>query len=138
MTEDEQRLLSGVLPLDDVESGSIDLAGRFAEIVDRLHVSLDALSEPKKIDAWAAAIATAAHALTATTECDDWQRSEWCGPRRRGRRLSEPGAARRSAAADDHDGAVGVADAVLTDRAEQHAGERPVALAAYDQQLRIA
>ena len=28
MTEDEQRLFGGVLPLDDVESGAIDLAGR--------------------------------------------------------------------------------------------------------------
>ena len=32
MTEDEQRLFGGVLPLDDVESGAIDLAGRFAEL----------------------------------------------------------------------------------------------------------
>ena len=37
MTEDEQRLFGGVLPLDDVESGAIDLAGRLAELVDRLH-----------------------------------------------------------------------------------------------------
>ena len=36
MTEDEQRLFAGVLPLDDVDSGAIDLAGRFAELVDRL------------------------------------------------------------------------------------------------------
>ena len=36
MTEDEQRLFGGVLPLDDVDSGAIDLAGRFAELVDRL------------------------------------------------------------------------------------------------------
>ena len=32
MTEDEQRLFGGVLPLDDVDSGAIDLAGRFAEL----------------------------------------------------------------------------------------------------------
>ena len=36
MTEDRHRLSSGVLPLDDVDSGVIDLAGRFAELVDRL------------------------------------------------------------------------------------------------------
>ena len=36
MTEEGNRLFEGVLPLDDVDSGSIDLAGRFAELVDRL------------------------------------------------------------------------------------------------------
>ena len=39
MTEDEQRLFGGVLPLDDVDSGAIDLAGRFAELVDRLQAA---------------------------------------------------------------------------------------------------
>jgi exodeoxyribonuclease V gamma subunit len=76
MTEDEQRLLAGVLPLDDVDSGAIDLAGRFAELVDRLHVALDGLSETKPIDAWAATLAAAADALTATSERDAWQRAE--------------------------------------------------------------
>ena len=45
MTEDDQRLFGGVLPLDDVESGAIDLAGRLAELVDRLHAAVDALSD---------------------------------------------------------------------------------------------
>ena len=39
MSEDEQRLFAGVLPLDDVESGAIELAGRFAELLDRVHES---------------------------------------------------------------------------------------------------
>ena len=47
MTEDEQRLFAGVLPLDDVDSGAIDLAGRFAELVDRLGDALDAL-QPRR------------------------------------------------------------------------------------------
>jgi exodeoxyribonuclease V gamma subunit len=76
MTENEQRLFENVLPLDDVDSGAIELAGRFAEFVDRVHAALDALSEPKTIDAWAAAISEAADALTATTERDTWQRAE--------------------------------------------------------------
>ena len=46
MTEDEQRLFGGVLPLDDVESGAIDLAGRFAELVDRLARRVDAPCAP--------------------------------------------------------------------------------------------
>ncbi|MEJ7797796.1 MAG: exodeoxyribonuclease V subunit gamma [Solirubrobacteraceae bacterium] len=76
MTEDEQRLFGGVLPLDDVDSGSIDLAGRFAELVDRLQAAIDALSAPQSIGAWATEIATAADALSATTARDAWQRAE--------------------------------------------------------------
>ena len=44
MSEQDQRLFADVLPLDDVESGSIDLAGRFSELVERLGVAIDALS----------------------------------------------------------------------------------------------
>jgi exodeoxyribonuclease V gamma subunit len=76
MTEDEQRLFAGVLPLDDVDSGAIDVAGRFAELVDRVQTSLDALNVPTTIRGWAAAIAAAADALIATTERDAWQRAE--------------------------------------------------------------
>jgi len=76
MSEDEQRLFADVLPLDDVESGAIELAGRFAELLDRLHASLDALSRTQPIADWAAAIADAADALTATGARDAWQRAE--------------------------------------------------------------
>ncbi|MBA3748694.1 MAG: exodeoxyribonuclease V subunit gamma, partial [Solirubrobacterales bacterium] len=76
MTEDEQRLFGGVLPLDDVDSGAIDLSGRFAELVDRLQAAIDALTEPKTIDEWAASIATTTDELTATSPKDAWQRAE--------------------------------------------------------------
>jgi len=76
MTEDDRRLVDGVLPLDDVDSGAIDLAGRFAELVDRLTSALDDLGRPKPIDAWAEAIGNAADLLTATGERDGWQRAE--------------------------------------------------------------
>ena len=67
MTEDEQRLFAGVLPLDDVESGAIDLAGRFAELVDRLAAARRRAQRARsRSSAWAAAIASAADALTAT------------------------------------------------------------------------
>jgi exodeoxyribonuclease V gamma subunit len=74
MTEDERRLFARVLPLDDVESGAIELAGRAAELLDRLHAAIDALGRPQRIDAWAAAIATAADSLASTP--DAWQRDE--------------------------------------------------------------
>ena len=76
MTEDEQRLFEDVLPLDDVESGAIDLAGRFAELVDRLRLTLDELRRPQPIAGWADALARGADALTATAPPDAWQRAE--------------------------------------------------------------
>jgi exodeoxyribonuclease V gamma subunit len=76
MTEDDRRLVDGVLPLDDVESGAIDLAGRFAELVDRLTTALDELTAPKPVDAWTAAIARAADLLADAGPRDAWQRAE--------------------------------------------------------------
>ncbi|MEA2282808.1 MAG: exodeoxyribonuclease gamma subunit [Solirubrobacteraceae bacterium] len=76
MTEDDQRLVAGVLPLDDVDSGAIDLAGRFAELVDRLHASLDRLTIAQPIGAWAQALGEAADALALPAPRDAWQRAE--------------------------------------------------------------
>jgi exodeoxyribonuclease V gamma subunit len=76
MSEEDQRLFAGVLPLDDVESSAIDLAGRFAEFIDRVESSLDAFSGRKTIGAWADALADACSALTHTSEREPWQRSQ--------------------------------------------------------------
>jgi exodeoxyribonuclease V gamma subunit len=76
MTEEDRRLVGGVLPLDDVESGAIDLAGRFAEYLDRVRAAVDELCGAQAIGGWAAAIAGAADALTAMSERDSWQRGE--------------------------------------------------------------
>ena len=74
MAEERQRLFGGVLPLDDVGSGDIDLAGRFAEFLERLRAIVDAFANPMPLDAWAEAIADAADSLTAATGRDAWQR----------------------------------------------------------------
>jgi exodeoxyribonuclease V gamma subunit len=74
MAEEGQRLFGGVLPLDDVGSGDIDLVGRFAEFLQRLHAIVDSFAEPMPLDAWAAAIADAADNLTAAHGRDVWQR----------------------------------------------------------------
>ena len=75
MTEDGQRLFEDVLPVDDVDSGSIDLAGRVAELVARLHDAIDALRTPQTIADWAGAIGDAADSLTATSATNSWQRA---------------------------------------------------------------
>ncbi|MGZ4326436.1 MAG: exodeoxyribonuclease V subunit gamma [Solirubrobacteraceae bacterium] len=111
MTEDRHRLWSGVLPLDDVDSGVIDLAGRFAELVARLGEAIDALSTDKPIEAWAQAIADAADALTATGPRDSWQRLEL-------QRILEQMVAEATfaGAAVDSDVALAEVRALLTDR----------------------
>jgi exodeoxyribonuclease V gamma subunit len=76
MTEDEQRLFGGVLPLDDVESGAIELAGRLAELLARLQAALAALAGPKPVGAWVSALASAVDALAAPGPREAWQRWE--------------------------------------------------------------
>jgi exodeoxyribonuclease V gamma subunit len=75
MTEDGQRLFESVLPVDDVDSGSIDLAGRFAELIARLQDAIDTLGRPQPIRDWAHAIGAAADSLTATSASNAWQRT---------------------------------------------------------------
>ena len=74
MAEDGARMVGSVLPLDDVGSGDIDLAGRFAEFVDRLHRAVGSFNQPKGLVAWAQDLTAAADALTATADADGWQR----------------------------------------------------------------
>jgi exodeoxyribonuclease V gamma subunit len=76
MTEDGDRLFEQVLPLDDVDSRSIDLAGRFAELISRLTAVLDDFGRSRPLAEWAEVIASAADTLTATSSRDRWQRAE--------------------------------------------------------------
>ncbi len=65
--------VGGVAPLDDVE-GDIDLAGRLAELVDRLAAALGELRRPQAVASWRAALLHAVDALATTAEGDHWQR----------------------------------------------------------------
>ncbi len=76
MSEDELRLVDGVLPLDDVDSGEVDLAGRFAELVGRLGQAVRSLIEPRPLADWMTAIDAAADLLVATRFEDGWQRTQ--------------------------------------------------------------
>ena len=61
------------LPLDDVDSSDIDLAGRLAELIDRLDDVLRRLQGPQPLRAWVGALTDALELLTDTTESDAWQ-----------------------------------------------------------------
>ena len=76
MADEGQRLFHDTLPLDDVDSADIELAGRLAEFVDRLQAALDQLEGSRTIDRWAATLALIADSLTATSERDSWQRAQ--------------------------------------------------------------
>ncbi|HEX2904420.1 MAG TPA: exodeoxyribonuclease V subunit gamma [Jatrophihabitans sp.] len=45
------------LPLDDVDSGDLDLAGRFAELLDRVETAVEAMAGDHTIGEWAALLA---------------------------------------------------------------------------------
>ncbi|MEV6280076.1 exodeoxyribonuclease V subunit gamma [Nocardia sp. NPDC051832] len=64
------------LPLGDVDSGDVDLAGRFAEFVDRLAVCLRDLRGPRPASEWAAVLARALDLLTDVPDRDSWIRAE--------------------------------------------------------------
>jgi len=76
MTEDGERLFADRLPLDDVETGAIDLAGRLAELLARLEETVRSLIRPQPLPSWAEALGEAADALTATAPAQSWQRDE--------------------------------------------------------------
>ncbi|MDP8960445.1 MAG: exodeoxyribonuclease V subunit gamma, partial [Actinomycetota bacterium] len=73
MADEDQRLVAGIAPLDDVEGDAVDLAGRFAEFVHRLGASLATFTAPQPTADWRDAIAVAADRLTLTSERDRWQ-----------------------------------------------------------------
>jgi len=73
MDEDELRVWDGTLPLDDVDSTDVDLAGRFAEYLDRLGDAVAALGAEQPLTAWVDALDRAVGALAAVADRDSWQ-----------------------------------------------------------------
>ncbi|WP_280236666.1 exodeoxyribonuclease V subunit gamma [Nocardia cyriacigeorgica] len=74
--ETSEDWLDLALPLDDVDSNDVDLAGRFAEFVDRLAVALRDLRGPRPASEWAAVLARALDLLTDVPESQAWIRTE--------------------------------------------------------------
>jgi exodeoxyribonuclease V gamma subunit len=71
--------LAGVLPFDDVDSAEIDLAGRLAELVDRIGAARELLAGRHTVAAWTAGLEAAVLSLAATPPRDAWQRIQLHG-----------------------------------------------------------
>ncbi|MBD8868125.1 exodeoxyribonuclease V subunit gamma [Nocardioides donggukensis] len=71
------RQVAGTLPLDDVGDGDLDLAGRFAELVDRLHAFLLAVGSARTAADWTTALSEGVARLTATDPEEAWQAAQF-------------------------------------------------------------
>ncbi|WP_063037315.1 exodeoxyribonuclease V subunit gamma [Nocardia pseudovaccinii] len=89
--ESSEDWLDLALPLGDVDSNDVDLAGRFAEFIDRLAVCLRDLRGPRPAHKWAAVLGRCLELLTDVPDSQAWVRTE---------------ARRELAAATDHAGDV--------------------------------
>ncbi len=64
------------LPLDDVGSTSIELAGRLAELLDRLQSVTDRLGGSHPVDDWLDTLREGLDSLTAVARGEEWQTSQ--------------------------------------------------------------
>ncbi|MDG4663853.1 exodeoxyribonuclease V subunit gamma [Mycobacterium sp. 236(2023)] len=76
MSDDSRAWLDTTLPLDDVSSNRVELAGRLAEFVELLRTAVTALSGAKPLGAWLAALSAGVAALTGVSDADLWQVSQ--------------------------------------------------------------
>ncbi len=65
--------VGGSFPLDGIDSGAVDLVGRFAELVDRLDHAVTELTREQPVDAWLEAVETAVLALVDVAPSSAWQ-----------------------------------------------------------------
>lgn len=73
MAEDEHRWIGSALPVDDVASGDIDLAGRLAELLDRLELTLRQLHQARSVRDWTTALSEGVSRLADVPDTDAWQ-----------------------------------------------------------------
>ncbi|CAJ1510362.1 exodeoxyribonuclease V subunit gamma [[Mycobacterium] burgundiense] len=73
MSDDSRAWIGTTLPLDDVGSNRVELAGRFAEFVDRLAHRIEALTGTRTLAEWLTALQDGVTALTRVGGDDAWQ-----------------------------------------------------------------
>lgn len=76
MSDDSHAWIDSTLPLDDVSSNRVQLAGQFAEFVDRLQRVVDSLSGARPLREWLAALTDGVALLAHIDDSDLWQSSQ--------------------------------------------------------------
>ncbi len=76
MAEEDGRMLSGVLPFDDVSSSEVELAGRLAELVSRLKRAVDRLRGLKPVATWVEALVESTESLAVADPSEAWQHEQ--------------------------------------------------------------
>lgn len=76
LSDDSQAWIANTLPLDDVGSNSVELAGRLTEFVDRLRQVVDRLTGTRPLRDWLAALTEGIALLTRVADDDAWQISQ--------------------------------------------------------------
>ena len=90
MSDDAHAWIGSTLPLDDVGSNRVELAGQLGEFVDRLERTVDALTGDHPLDDWLHALTDGIAMLTRVNDADAWQTSQM--QREFGQVLSDAGA----------------------------------------------
>jgi exodeoxyribonuclease V gamma subunit len=70
---DDGQLFGGVLPFGDLSSSEVELAGRLAELTERLRVTLSELAGPHSAEGWAQVLAEGTAKLACTAPGETWQ-----------------------------------------------------------------
>ncbi|MCW1958554.1 MAG: exodeoxyribonuclease V subunit gamma, partial [Mycobacterium sp.] len=76
LSDDSQAWIETTLPLDDVGSNSVELAGRLAEFCARLQQAVDSLSGTRPLREWLTALADGIAMITRVQDDDAWQVSQ--------------------------------------------------------------
>jgi len=76
LSDDSRAWIDATLPLDDVGSNRVELAGRLAEFADRLQHVVGALTGTRPLRDWLATLTEGITLLTRVTDDDAWQVSQ--------------------------------------------------------------
>jgi exodeoxyribonuclease V gamma subunit len=76
MSDDSHAWIGSTLPLDDVSSNRVQLAGLFAEFVGRLKHVVDSLTGARPLREWLAALTDGITRLAHVDDSDSWQTSQ--------------------------------------------------------------
>ncbi len=76
MSDDSHAWIDSTLPLDDVSSNRVQLAGQLAEFVDRLQHVVDSLTGARPLSEWLAALTEGITLLAHVDDSDLWQASQ--------------------------------------------------------------